>query len=76
MKQKTAKKICILILGVFVLLMLLMAITTKSVFGYLAIATVVVYGIFHHCFWRCRKCGMVIGPLWAKHCPNCGEKVS
>ena len=76
MDLKTVKKICFLILGLFLLLMLAMGITTNPVFGYVAIAVVAIYGIFHQRFWRCPKCNKNIGPLWVKHCPGCGEKIN
>lgn len=62
--------------AIVAILLLAMGIASNPVFGYLAIAVVVIYFIFHHVFWRCPKCGKNIGPLWAKCCPNCGEKIS
>lgn len=75
MKLKTTKMISILLLGVFALLMFVMAVTLNTTFGYIAIAVIGIYGIFLHIFWRCPKCNKNLGPLWIKHCSNCGEKI-
>ena len=76
MDLKKAKKLCFLLLGIFMILMLAMGITSNSVFGYLAIGVMVIYGVFHYFFWCCPRCGKNMGPLWVKCCPECGEKLS
>ena len=76
MDLRIAKTICFIIVGIITILLSAMGITTNPVFGYLAIAAVVIYFIFHHTFWRCSKCGKNLGPLWVKCCPNCGEKIN
>lgn len=76
MDLKRIKNICFLFLGIFAVLMLVMAITQSAIFGYIAIAVVAVYGIFLAVFWRCPNCKKNLGALWVKHCPNCGEKVN
>ena len=76
MNLKTTKKISILLLGVFAALMLIMALTLKPIFGYIAIAVMGVYGVFILIFWCCPKCSKNLGPLWVKCCPNCGEKLN
>lgn len=75
MDLRKVKAICFVILGVFTVLMLSMGIAANPVFGYIAIGVVTIYGVFHHFFWRCPKCGENMGPLWVKCCPNCGEKI-
>ena len=75
MDLKKVKLISFVMLGIFALLMLGMILTTGLLFGYLALGTMAVYGIFLIIFWRCPKCGKNLGSLWVKHCPNCGEKV-
>ena len=76
MDLRKANTICFIIVGIFTILLLAMGITTNPVFGYSAIAVVVIYFIFHHTFWRYPKCGNNMGPLGMKCCPNCGEKIS
>ncbi len=76
MDLRKAKKLCFLLLGIFMILMLAMGITSNPVFGYLAIGVMVIYGVFHYFFWRCPRCGKNMGPLWVKCCPECGEKLS
>lgn len=66
MDLRTAKKLYFLLLGIFVILMMLMGITSNPVFGYLAIGVMAIYGIFHYFFWRCpilsiRKKSVVMG---------------
>ena len=75
MDLRKAKKLCFLLLGIFVILMLVMGITSNPVFGYLAIGVMAIYGIFHYFFWRCPRCGKNMGSLWVKCCPECGEKL-
>jgi len=76
MNLRTMKRVCFFMIGIFAILMLAMGITKNSILGYMAIAVVIIYGITHCIFWRCPKCEKNIGPLWVKHCPNCGEKIS
>ena len=76
MDLRKAKKIYFLLLGIFVILMLLVGITSNPVFGYLAIGVMAIYGVLHYFFWRCPNCGEYMGPLWVKCCPQCGEKIS
>ncbi|MBE6913548.1 MAG: hypothetical protein E7472_01240 [Ruminococcaceae bacterium] len=76
MNLKTTKIICFIFLGVFLVVMLAMGITMNTMFGYAAIAVMAIYGIFNYGFWRCPSCKKNIGPLWVKHCPNCGKKIS
>ena len=76
MELKRAKTICVLFLGVFLVLMLAMGITSDTAYGYAAIGVMGIYGIFHYCYWRCPKCGKNMGPLWVKCCPECGEKIN
>lgn len=76
MDLKKAKMICFIFIGIFVILMLLMGITSNAVFGYLAISVVAIYIIFHRFYWCCPKCGKNMGPLWVKCCPHCGEKIT
>lgn len=76
MDLRKAKKLYYLLLGIFVILMLAMGITSNPVFGYLAIGVMAIYGIFHYFFWRCPRCGKNMGSLWVKCCPECGEKLS
>ena len=75
MKLKTAKRMSMCLLGLFAMLMLIMVLAGDSAFGYIAIAVMGAYGIFHCMFWRCPVCGKNIGPLWVKCCPTCGEKL-
>ena len=75
MDLKKAKTICIVLLGIFAMFMLIMGITSNSIFGYIAIAVMGIYGLFLSKFWRCPKCDKNLGPLWVKCCPNCGEKI-
>lgn len=76
MKLKKAKMICFGILGIFLVLMLIMGVTSNPVFGYAALGVMAIYGVFIMIVWRCPKCGKNLGPLWVKCCPNCGEKIS
>ena len=76
MDLKKAKSICFLLLAVFMILMLILGITSNPVFGYVAIGVMGIYGIFHYFYWRCPKCGENMGPLWVKCCSQCGEKIS
>ena len=76
MDLRKAIKLSFLLLGIFMILMLAMGITSNLVFGYLAIGVMVIYGVFHYFFWRCPKCGENMGPLWVKCCPECGEKIN
>lgn len=76
MELKKVKTICFLILGVFLVFMLTMGVTSNTVFGYAAIGVIALYGVFIMMFWRCPSCGKNLGPLWVKCCPNCGDKIS
>lgn len=76
MNLEKAKIISRLLLGIFAVLMLILVLTLKPVFGYIASAVMGVYGIFLLMFWRCPKCGKNLGALWVKCCPNCGEKIN
>ena len=76
MDLRKAKIIYFLLLGIFVILMLLVGITSNPVFGYLAIGVMAIYGVLHYFFWCCPNCGENLGPLWVKCCPKCGEKIS
>jgi len=76
MNLEKAKIISRLLLGIFAVLMLILVLTLKPVFGYIATAVMGVYGIFLLMFWRCPKCGKNLGALWVKCCPNCGEKIN
>ena len=76
MSLKKVKFLSKCFIGVFAILMLVMALTHNAIWGYIAIADVAIYGIFHVIFWRCPKCKKNLGVLYVKHCPNCGEKIS
>ena len=76
MEFKKAKMICFGILGIFLVLMLIMGVTSNPAFGYAALGVMAIYGVFIMIVWRCPKCGKNLGPLWVKCCPNCGEKIS
>ena len=65
--------VSILLAVVFVVLMLLMAMTNIVGFGLAAIAVMIVCAVFQFKFWRCPTCGKGLGPLWVKYCPHCGE---
>lgn len=75
MRLKTVKWLSGILPGLFAASMAAMCITASMVFGYIGIALVVIYGIFHTVLWRCQTCRKNIGPLWVKHCPECGEKL-
>ena len=75
MDLKNVKIICRLILAIFLVFMMIMGITSNPVFGYLSIAIMAAYAIFHQLYWRCPNCNKNLGPLWIKCCPNCGEKI-
>ena len=75
MDMKTTKIICYFMVGIVAVLVIAMMITKCAIFGYAAIAGMAFYAGFHHLFWRCPACEKNIGPLWVKHCPNCGEKI-
>lgn len=75
MNLKRVKRIGLLLLGIFSILMLIMPVTLHTVFGYLAIAVMGIYGVFLMKFWRCPNCDKGLGALWIKHCPHCGEKI-
>ena len=75
MDLKKVKTICILMLAFFMMLMLMMCITINPVWGYVAIGWLGVYGIFITLAWKCPRCKKNLGPLWVKHCSNCGEKI-
>lgn len=75
MELKKAKMICFVILGIFLVLMLTMGVTSNPAFGYAALGVMAIYGVFVMIVWRCPKCGKNLGPLWVKCCPNCGEKI-
>ncbi len=72
MNLKQIRQINFLILGIFVVLMLLLALTLNPIFGYMAIAVIVADGIFVLKFWRCPECDKYLGPLWIMYCPNYG----
>ena len=76
MELKKAKMICFGILGIFLVLMLIMGVTSNPAFGYAALGVMAIYGVFIMIVWRCPKGGKNLGPLWVKCCPNCGEKIS
>ena len=76
MSLKTAKKLCVGFLVIFSVLMVVMMLTTNPSWGYAAIVVMGAYGAFHHCCWRCPRCGKNLGPLWIKHCPHCGNDLS
>lgn len=76
MELKKAKMICFGMLGIFLVLMLIMGVTSNPAFGYTALGVMAIYGVFIMIVWRCPKCGKNLGPLWVKCCPNCGEKIS
>lgn len=76
MELKKAKMTCFGILGIFLILMLIMGVTSNPAFGYAALGVMAIYGVFIMIVWRCPKCGKNLGPLWVKCCPNCGEKIS
>ena len=76
MKLRKVKAIAKSLLGIFSALMALMLLTYNSVFGYIAIAVMGLYGILFSAFWRCPKCRKNLGPLYVKYCPNCGEKLN
>ena len=76
MELKKAKMICFGMLGIFLVLMLIMGVTSNPAFGYAALGVKAIYGVFIMIVWRCPKCGKNLGPLWVKCCPNCGEKIS
>ena len=76
MELKKAKIICFGMLGIFLVLMLIMGVTSNPAFGYAALGVMAIYGVFIMIVWRCPKCGKNLGPLWVKCCPNCGEKIS
>ena len=75
MKMKTIRRLVLLLLGIFSLLMALMILTGSSGFGYAAMAVMAVYGIFILMFWCCPSCREHIGPLWEKTCPYCGRSL-
>jgi len=72
---KKVRKISIIIYSIFAVLMLLMIITLKTPFGIAAVGVLIAYALFLSAFWRCPKCGKGLGPLWVKHCSDCGEKI-
>jgi len=74
MRLTTVKRIALALLTGFLLLMMTMGFTSNTVFGYIAIAVMGIYGIMLCIFWRCPACGKNLGALWIKHCPHCGEK--
>ena len=76
MELKKAKMICFGMLGIFLVLRLIMGVTSNPAFGYAALGVMAIYGVFILIVWRCPKCGKNLGPLWVKCCPNCGEKIS
>ena len=76
MDLKTRKVVCFVIIGILILLLMTMGITRNPIFGYIAIAVLGGYGVFHYVFWRCPNCGKNMGPLWVKCCPNCGGRVN
>lgn len=76
MELKKAKMICFGMLGIFLVLMLIMGVTSNPALGYAALGVMAIYGVFIMIVWRCPKCGKNLGPLWVKCCPNCGEKIS
>ncbi len=65
--------VSVLLAVVFVVLMLLMAMTHIAGFGLAAIAVMIVCAVVQVKFWRCPTCGKGLGPLWVKYCPHCGE---
>jgi len=75
MNLETVNAISKVLLGAVAVFMLIMMITLNTVFGYIAIAFMGVYGVFLIVFWRCPSCGKNLGALWVKCCPNCGEKI-
>lgn len=75
MNLETVNVISKVLLGAVAVFMLIMMITLNTVFGYIAIALIGVYGVFLIVFWRCPNCGKNLGALWVKCCPNCGEKI-
>jgi len=58
----------------YMLFMFFMKLTQNAVFGYIAYAFIGIYGVFHVIFWRCKKCGKNLGPIWVSYCHNCGEE--
>ena len=76
MELKKVKAILLMLLGIFAVFMMCMAVTRNVLFGYSAIVLVGVYGVLFSIFWRCPVCGKILGPIWVKHCPACGQKVS
>lgn len=75
MKTKTTRNLIIAILisyGVFTLLMIR---TGNTVFGYISLAVMALYGIIAVIFWRCPHCRKQLGPLWITCCPKCGSKL-
>jgi len=76
MRLKKTKAALYLILAGVVLLLVVLGLTRSPGFGYAAIGMIVVYGVVHQIRWRCPKCSKSIGPLWVRHCPHCGEKLT
>lgn len=76
LKLKTIKIIGILPQIMAYILALIMILTKDRYLGYIAISVLFIDGIFLFLQWRCPQCHKHIGPLWAKSCSKCGEKIN
>ena len=72
MNLRTVKKVCYVLIGILLLLIILMGLTRLPLYGYIAIGLLVAHGVFTLIFWRCPHCGKSPGHLTAKFCPHCG----
>ena len=79
MKLKTVKTVCYALLAVFCAFFLLLLLMPVPAFGYAAVGTVALMGVWNLVFWRCPHCGRGLGPMEisskAKYCRYCGEKI-
>ena len=75
MKLKTTRWLMIALIGLacaFAVAELLLHITWLV---YVAIGLLIVYFVVTGTWWRCPKCGAVLGRANVKACPQCGHKL-
>ena len=73
---KTIKIIGILLQIIAYSIAFIMILTRNMYLGYIAIGVLCIDGIVLFLQWRCPQCHKNIGPLWAKCCSKCGEKIN